>query len=145
MDRLAIFNYMIGNYDWSVPGQHNVAVIKSLGFEPTGLGIAIPHDFDWTGLVNPIYAVPTEEIGIENVRERRFDGVCRSKEVYQKDLEVFAEKKAQFYKVINEFPYLDQKVKKDMTDYLNGFFNQLEGRKDLIVSILMNSCKKINP
>jgi hypothetical protein len=145
MDRLAIFNYMIGNYDWSVPGQHNVTVIKTLGFEPAGLGIAIPHDFDWTGLVNPIYAVPTEEIGIENVRERRFDGVCRSKEVYQKDLEIFVEKKAQFYKVINDFPYIDQKVKKDMTDYLNGFFNQLEGRRDLIVSTLMNSCKKINP
>ena len=96
MDRLSIFNYMIGNYDWSVPGQHNVSVIKSLSYEPTGLGIAIPHDFDWTGLVNPTYAIPTEEIGTENVRERLFVGVCRSKEVFKDELEMFRKKKLIF-------------------------------------------------
>ena len=79
MDRLAIFNFMIGNYDWSVPGLHNVLVIKSLNFDPYGLGIAIPHDFDWTGLVNASYAIPAEIIGTENVRERIFEGICRSK------------------------------------------------------------------
>jgi hypothetical protein len=141
MDRLAIFNYMIGNYDWSVPGQHNISVLKSLNYDPYGLGIAIPRDFDWTGLVNPTYAVPAEEVGTENVRERLFTGVCRSKEVFEKDLDLFMAKKAQFYKVINEFPYISQKIKKDMTSYLDGFFNQLEGRRDIILYTLMNTCK----
>jgi len=63
MDRLAIFNYMIGNYDWSIPGQHNVIVLKSLSFDPYGLGIAIPHDFDWTGLVNASYAIRLKQSG----------------------------------------------------------------------------------
>ena len=103
MDRLSLFNFMIGNYDWSVPGQHNVSVIKSLSYEPTGLGIVIPHDFDWTGLVNATYAIPTEEIGTENVRERKFFGVCRSKEVYKQELDMFLGKKAEFYRVINDF------------------------------------------
>ncbi len=142
MDKVALFNYMIGNYDWSVPGQHNITVIKSLNFDPDGLGIAIPHDFDWTGLVNPPYAVPTEEIGTENVRERRFDGVCRSKEVYQKDLDLFLAKKNHFYRVINEFPYISQRAKKDITNYLDEFFNKLEGRRDLILYYLLNTCKK---
>jgi hypothetical protein len=142
MDRLAIFNFMIGNYDWSVPGLHNVLVIKSLIYEPTGLGIAIPHDFDWTGLVNASYAIPAENVGTENVRERRFDGICRSKEVFQKDLDLFLAKKDEFYKVIADFPYINQKGKKDMTDYLDGFFDQLAGKRDLILYNLMNSCKK---
>ena len=142
MDRLAIFNFMIGNYDWSVPGQHNVLIIKSLNFDPNSLGIAIPHDFDWTGLVNAAYAIPTEEIGIENVRERLFIGVCRTKEVYSKELDLFLEKKEEFYKVINEFPYINQKAKKDMTDYLDGFFDQLVGNKDRILYNMMNTCKK---
>ena len=30
MDRLSIFNYMVTCWDWSIPGQHNVAVIKPL-------------------------------------------------------------------------------------------------------------------
>jgi hypothetical protein len=116
-------------------------VLKSTGFDPSGLGIAIPHDFDWTGLVNPTYAIPTEEVGTENVRQRIFWGVCRTKEVYRKELELFLEKKSEFYKVINEFPYVNNQAKKDMTGYLDGFFNQLEGKKDMILYNFMNSCK----
>jgi hypothetical protein len=141
MDRLSIFNFMIGNYDWSVPGQHNVQILKSLNFDPTGLCIAIPHDFDWTGLVNPPYAIPTEEVGTENVRERKFVGVCRSKEAFSKDLDIFLAKKEEFYKVINEFPYITQKVKKDIIDYLNGFFDQLVGKRENILYNLVNTCK----
>ena len=143
MDRIALFNFMIGNYDWSVPGQHNIQVIKSLVIDPNGLGIGVPHDFDWSGLVNPTYAIPTEEVGTDNVRERLFLGVCRSKEVFQSELSIFLEKQAEFYKVINEFPYVSQKVKKDIISYLDGFFNQLAGKRDRILYDLMSTCKKI--
>jgi hypothetical protein len=143
MDRLAIFNFMIGNYDWSVPGLHNVLVLKSLNFDPDGLGIIVPHDFDWTGIVNASYAIPSEIIGTDNVRERVFEGVCRTKEEYQKDLDLFEEKKEEFYRVINEFPYVNNQVKKDITDYLDGFFNQLGGGRNNILYNLMNNCKKI--
>lgn len=116
-------------------------MIKSLNYNPSGLGIAIPHDFDWTGLVNATYAVPAEIIGNENVRERLFLGVCRSKEVYQKELDLFLEKKNEFYKVINEFPYISQKGKRDMVGYLDGFFDKLVGRRDVIIYNFMNTCK----
>jgi len=142
MDRVSLFNYMIGNYDWSVPGQHNIIVLKTLNVDPYGLGIAIPHDFDWTGLVNPTYAVPTEEMGTDNVRERIFVGICRSKEIYDKELGLLLEKKVAFYNVINDFPYLDQRVKKDITSYLDSFFNQVAGRRDIVLYNLLNTCKK---
>jgi len=141
MDRLAIFNFMIGNYDWAVPKLHNILVIKPLVFDPDARLIAIPHDFDWTGLVNAEYAIPAEIVGTENVRERLFLGVCRDKETYQKDLDLFVSKKEEFYKVINEFPFIKQNVKKDMTGYLNGFFDQLGGKRDRMLYYLMNSCK----
>ena len=141
MDRLAIFNYMIGNYDWSLPGQHNVKVLKMLAINTLELGVAIPYDFDLTGLVNADYAVPAEVIGTKTIRERIFLGICRTKEVYQEELEEFLEKKEEFYRVINEFPYLNQRAKKDMTLYLDEFFNQCTGRKD-ILNTLLYSCKK---
>jgi hypothetical protein len=145
MDRLAIFNFMIGNYDWSVPGLHNVAVIKSKNFDPTGagLGISIPHDFDWSGFVNPTYAVPTEETGLENVRERKFLGVCRDNEVYNKELDLFLDKKQEFYRIIEEFPYFDKYVKRDLTHYLDGFFDQLAGKRERILYNFTTTCKKI--
>jgi hypothetical protein len=143
MDRLSLFNYMIGNYDWSVAGQHNVSVIKSLSFGTTDLGIAIPHDFDWTGLVNPSYAIPTEEIGTKSVRERIFEGVCRSKEVFRIELEMFLEKRNDFFMVVNDFNYISDQTKKDIDKYLDGFFNQLTGNKEKILYNLINSCKNI--
>jgi hypothetical protein len=141
MDRLAIFNYMIGNYDWSVPGLHNILIIKPLDIKSTGLGIAIPYNFDWAGLVNASYAIPSKDVGIENVRERIFIGICRSKEVYLKDLVRFSERKDEFYRVVNEFPYLDQNEKKDVTGYLDEFFNQLAGNEDMLINTLTKSCK----
>lgn len=140
MDRLAIFNYMIGNYDWSLPGQHNVKVIKSQVIDTLQLGIAFPYDFDWSGLVNADYAIPAENAGVQSVRERLFLGICRSKEVYLEELEIFLNKKEEFYRVINEFPYLNQRIKKDMTVYLDGFFDKLVGRREIIGNLL-NSCK----
>ncbi|OFY63830.1 MAG: hypothetical protein A2V64_08190 [Bacteroidetes bacterium RBG_13_43_22] len=140
MDRMAIFNYMIGNYDWSIPGQHNVKIIRPLTIDPSGLGISIPYDFDWTGLVNPSYALPVEETGLESVRERLFTGVCRSREVFLKRLEIFSAKKEDFYRVINESPHLNQRLIRESTLYLDGFFDQLGGR-NLVVDDLLNSCK----
>ncbi|MFH0842416.1 MAG: hypothetical protein V1903_07325 [Bacteroidota bacterium] len=140
MDRMAIFNFMVGNYDWSIPGQHNVKVFKPMSFTQSGLAIAIPYDFDWTGFVNPGYALPVEETGLENVRERLFTGVCRSREVYLKRMEIFSAKKEEFYSVINEFPYLDQKVKRDVSYYLDGFFDRL-GRRNMVVEDILNTCK----
>ena len=140
MDRMAIFNYMIGNYDWSVPGQHNVKILNPLTLDPTAFAVAVPYDFDWTGLVDPSYAVPIEETGLKSVRERLFTGVCRSREVYLKDLETFSAEKDEFYRLINEFPYLGQRARRDMTMYLDGFFNRLGGR-NYLVDDLLETCK----
>ncbi len=140
MDRLAIFNYMIGNYDWSIPGQHNVKLFRPLTFDTSMYALAIPYDFDWTGLVNASYAVPAENVGTENVRERVFVGICRTEEVYRKDLEVFMEKKDEFYRVINEFSYLNQREKKDLILYLDEFYKMLVGRMT-ILDILHYNCK----
>jgi len=141
MDRIAIFNYMIGNYDWAVPNQHNIKVFKTLVFETVYLASAVPYDFDFTGLVDADYAVPEDKItGTTSIRERIFLGVCRSREVYQKDLEEFMEKKEEFYRLVNEFPYLDAKQKRNMIYYLDTFYEQCTG-KQKILNVFLNSCK----
>ena len=141
MDRLAIFNYMIGNYDWSIPGQHNVKVFSTADPARTQYGIAIPYDFDWSGFVNTTYAIPAENVGTTTVRQRLFLGVCRSKETFNKDLDPFAANEQNFYRIINEFPHLKQREKADVIDFLDEFFDQVRGNRNSIVSYLVNSCK----
>lgn len=143
IDRLAIFNYMIANWDWSVPGQHNVTVFTSLNYELGGLGIPVPFDFDLTGVVNAEYAIPPPGLGIETNRDRLFSGICRTREVYQNELMAFLGKKDEFYSVITEFPYLGKSDKRDIIAFLDQFFDQLEKQRsmDSLIDLLLANCK----
>lgn len=143
MDRLALFNYMVGNYDWSIPGQHNVKVFKCISPTVSPYVIAIPYDFDWTGIVNAPYALPVEETGLHNVRERLFTGLCRTRETYRKQLDVLASKKNDFYKIINDFEYLKPREKNDLINFLDTFFDELEGDRSRFLDQLINSCKNL--
>jgi hypothetical protein len=142
MDRCAIFNYMIGNTDWAVPNQHNALVYMQTKSERPDLGIVVPYDFDYAGLVSATYAVPAPELPIKSVRERLYLGVCRNEEEFTKATREFLEKKDQLYKLINDFPYLHPRSKKDMINYLNGFFYMFDKRNS-IVRELKYQCKEI--
>jgi hypothetical protein len=139
MDRMAIFNYMIGNTDWSVPIKHNVVIYSQGLSENPNLGAIVPYDFDYAGLINADYAVPFPDLGLKSVLERKYLGVCRSQDVFMKELKEFPEKKKELIKVINDFPYLNAKTKKEMIIYLEGFFRDFD-KHNIIVYKLLNEC-----
>jgi len=141
MDRVAIFNFMIGNTDWSVPGQHNCKVLSAFNPNYPGLGILVPYDFDYAGLVNADYAVPYEGLGLKSVQERRYLGICRDEEIFKNDLRIFMDKKEAFYKVIREFPLLAEKVKKEMIDYLDSFYSGFDKRNSIVID-MQSGCNK---
>jgi hypothetical protein len=143
--KMAVFLYMVAQWDWDIPSQHNVAIIKPLKFDQAGLGVPVPYDFDLTGIVNAEYAVISDELGLENIRERLFRGICQSREMYQEILKEFMNKKNALYAVVNEFPYLSQRSKKDIIMYLDTFFDQLNKQKDidLLINNFLNTCKKL--
>ena len=66
-----MFQYAIGNTDWSAIKGHNVLLVES-----DGLVTPVPFDFDFSGLVNAQYASVSPELSISNVRQRVFRGVC---------------------------------------------------------------------
>jgi hypothetical protein len=140
MDRVAIFCYMIGNTDISVPNQHNCKVLSQRNSSTPELGMIVPYDFDYSGLVNAEYAVPYEGLSIKTVRERIYLGLCRSEEVFTNELKEFAEKKDEFYKVINGFPYLSERTKKEMINYLDEFYRGFDKRNSIVYDIRAN-CK----
>lgn len=140
MDRMAIFCYMIGNTDWSVPNQHNCKVLSSMSYSGSNLGVIVPYDFDYSGLVDTDYAVPYEKLGIESVRERLYLGLCRSEDVFINALKEFSDKKEEFYKVINNFTLLSEKERKRMTEYLDSFYAGFDKRNSIVFDLL-GECK----
>lgn len=139
MDRVTLFNYMIGNTDWTVTYQHNIKVLINSFSDKPSLGIAVPYDFDYSGLVDAHYATPAEALKLESVRQRRYLGLCRTEDDFLKALKEFSDKKPEFYRIINEFPWLNEKVKKSMTGYLDEFYNGIDKRNTVIQNFL-NEC-----
>jgi hypothetical protein len=139
MDRVAIFNYMIGNTDWSVAMQHNCKVLTSSPADPSRHAVIVPYDFDFSGLVNAHYATPAEGLGLESVRERRYLGICRSEEIFANRIKEFRERKENFYRIINQFSLLSEKTKKDMIRYLDSFYSGFNERNNIVYDLL-NSC-----
>lgn len=143
MDRMSIFNYLVGNCDWSVPNQHNCKALLSNQMSFSGKAIAIPYDFDYSGLVNAPYAIPGEQLGIQSVRERVFLGICHSREEYTTMVHELVEKKETFYQIINEFPFLSTREKNMMIDYLDEFYNHID-TKNNVIETLLQECKTLN-
>jgi hypothetical protein len=136
MDRVTIFNYMIGNTDWAVTYQHNCRVLTGGIPGKPNLGIAVPYDFDYSGLVDAHYATPAEALGLESVRQRRYLGLCRTEEEYLNAFREFMDHKTDFYKVINDFPYLNEKSKMSMIRYLDEFYLTIDKRNTIINKFL---------
>ena len=67
----AVFQYMIGNTDFSVGGLHNVGV-----FFKDAAYLAVAYDFDYSGAVEAQYAVPDPSLHLMSVRNRLYRGYC---------------------------------------------------------------------
>jgi hypothetical protein len=78
--RVEMFLYMIAMTDFSMIAKpegsccHNVRMFR----RADGVLIPVPYDFDQTGVVDPIYALPDPRLKIKKVTQRRFRGMCRA-------------------------------------------------------------------
>jgi len=128
MTLLAMFQYMIGNGDFSVTGRHNIKLIAVKPPGPSGV-LPITYDFDYTGLVDAIYAIPGETLGITSVTERYYLGPCRPDEAQMEAIQKIASHKDQIIDYIMGFEYLDERERKKMVDYLESYFLEAEDEK----------------
>lgn len=128
MTKVAVFEYMISNGDWSVPNNHNIRLIYDK-VTPNSLPYVVPYDFDHSGFVNASYALPNELLGTESVTERVYRGFPRRMDELQATFEVFRNKKSQIYDLINSNAYLQSRTKKELIDYLEEFYRIINDQK----------------
>lgn len=139
MTKVAIFEYMISNGDWSVPNNHNIKLIYDKA-NAYALPFVVPYDFDHSGFVNAGYAVPNELLGTEKVTERVYRGFPRRMEELQTTLDLFRAKKDAIYALINNFPLITARTKKELTGYLTEFYNEINDRKQ-VQSIFIDNAR----
>ena len=127
LDLAMLFEYMIGNTDWSVAMIHNFRILDRGKGEAY---IPVAYDFDFSGLVGASYAVPDERLPIKSVKERLYRGPCRKIEELIPMIERFSQAKDSLYAVIQGMPGLEPKRAKEATEYLDGFFSDVKRPKD---------------
>lgn len=131
--RNALFQYMIGNTDFSTAYQHNgklLFVEKKI--------IPLPYDFDMSGFINPSYAVINQTLGINNIRDRKYRGFKRDEDDFQKVREVFIAQKQAMYDLMKsyEVDFENPKEFKEAYSYIESFFEIIEDDSQFKKNIL---------
>ena len=139
MDLAALFQYMVGNPDYSIAGRHNMKLLGLPGFGTVGY-TPVPYDFDYTGLVNTEYALPGENLGITTVRQRYFLGPCREDQEYQVAIDHIHSHREEILELVSDFPYMSDRHKNEMIAYLEDYFHSASNQ-NFIESKLKSTCR----
>ena len=139
---LSVFQYLIGNTDWgtrSEEGPHNIVLMRT---HPGAIPVAVPYDFDWSGLVNAPYAKPSPNlpVHIDNVRIRLFRGFCRTEEEFQAAFEPFLQHKEEIYQTCRELPLLDSRELSEIEEYIDEFYEIL-GNPSAVKNEFYEKCR----
>lgn len=124
----ALFQYMIGNTDWSVMMNRNLKVVQ---VKNTGKYIAVPYDFDFSGFVNATYAIPNVDYKLTTVRDRAFLGSQNLPKALMAAKGMMIAKRAAMENTINEFKLMSRKSRKDLLEYMDSFYTALETQQEL--------------
>ncbi len=135
-----VFQYFIGNTDFSVAGLHNV----ELFFGSQGEVMPIAYDFDFAGAVNARYATADESLGIPTVRQRLFRGYCTDAESYGKAFAIFNEKKPEIYALYSDSigKLMDRGTVRETLKYFDEFYNTINDRRSAKRSIIESCIKR---
>lgn len=137
---LAMFQFMIGNFDWAVPTQQNLKLARPQN--QLDIVYAIPYDFDYCGLVNANYAIPNEKLGIGSVKQRIYLGECKNEDKFKPIIEFYNKNKSVIINEIISFQHLSEKEKHRIIKYIEEFYEIMNSEKFYKRHILKN-CKEI--
>ena len=125
--KMAVFQYMIGNTDWSVQYLQN---IKLINVDSTSLPTAVPYDFDHAGIVRAPYAKPAPELQMSSTLQRRYRGYCiPDMNQFTVVFETFHVLKDDFYSSYNGNPLLSSSYQKQSLKFLDQFYDTIDDPK----------------
>ncbi len=134
---LSMFEYFIGNTDWSISGLHNMALLQ----DSSANVVPVAFDFDWTGAVDAPYAFPDKQLKIRSVTDRLYRGNCMTPENFKATVDLFKSKHAAIDAIFADLPQLAPGRLKSMKNFYNDFWKRLDDPRGLQKEI-SNDCLK---
>jgi hypothetical protein len=137
---MTLFEFMIGDTDYSIFGQHNVRVVEAA----TGLVYPIPYDFDVSGLVNVPYAIPDPRLHLQYLTDRLYRGPCRTPQQLQPFLNIFRLKKPDVLAAVESVPDLTPLNRRQASRFLEGFFSLIDRPSRVKRNVIDTCLKSVN-
>ncbi len=144
--RAGLFNYMIGNLDFSMvkaaPGQdccHNGKLMAATKNSSHNI-VYVPYDFDQTGFVNAPYATPPPSLKVKSVRKRVYRGICQHNQSVKAEAGNFLRNEDRIKQIVSNMTLLESRYKKSTLTYLDDFFAILQDPQQFESKIL-NACR----
>ena len=138
---VAMFNYMIGNVDWSPAYFHNTDLIRA----EDGRYLTVPYDFDFSGAVDARYATVPAELAreIRSVRQRLYRGFCRPELRHDTVAELFNSKREEIARLYSSFELYDNPDHaEDALEYYEDFWEVIDDPAEFEDQIL-DECRNL--
>ena len=129
-----VFQYLIGNTDWSLVRPHEEEACCHNGtlVETDATMLYIPYDFDLSGFVNAPYAYPSPDLRIDRVTQRRYRGFCTGRDTLRRSLHTVVSNRQGMAGLVESLPVLSEKNKRGRMSYLERFFRAAEDEDKLL-------------
>ena len=121
-DLVALFQFMIGNTDWSIVRQRNTILLQT----KAGAQVPVPYDLDMSGLVDAPYAGPPPALPIDDVRDRYYLGFCHPDVDWDSLFQEFSSRQESLLSIGTDIPGLYKRELRLADRYLEKFFKVLE-------------------
>ena len=121
IEKVALFQYMVGNVDYSTALARNLKLLK----DDNGRLTAVPYDFDFSGLVNPEYGRlthPEQKAMTDRIFVWEFDTDPELGRAADELLLLQEELLGQ----VKDFPHLKDSSKREITRYIKSFYKELD-------------------
>ena len=122
----SIFQFLIGNTDFSPIAKpeyneccHNYVLFSN----DKDLLVAIPYDFDQSGIVSAPYAMPGHQFDIRTVRQRVYRGRCQNNDYIESSIDRFKAVRNNIFALIEIQEGLSPKVRGVLADYVQQFYD----------------------
>jgi hypothetical protein len=118
----SVFNYMIGNTDFSPVFFHNAKLIRT----DDARYVPVPYDFDFAGAVNTRYATPDPSLSIRRVTDRLYRGFCRPELQYEPIRSLFGSQRQAVWDLYEGFTMMDENHREDALEFFEEFFEVMD-------------------
>jgi hypothetical protein len=131
-----VFQYLIGNTDWSMVSADNSENCCHNGklIEKNQKLLYVPYDFDLSGLVNAGYAHPAGSLPIKRVTQRLYRGFCMDQPTLRSAIVQVRSRQADFKRIVDQLPVISKSERTKMHRFLDRFFKKASNEDKMLKS-----------